>query len=99
MEINEFCNCCGAVEVGSFWGLEELDLSSRVRALENSLKDYYDGEDGSDLHGCVIATTSGENSKIMTAALAAWGMKEMLKFVNPKTGNTVTLWAKAINQK
>ena len=79
-----FPNCCGALEVGSFYnscGGWRVDLSTI------SPKD----------RGLMIATTIALQVDAIEA-LEANGWERNLTFRNPNTLATVTLWTKLINQ-
>ena len=103
--IEEFANCCGALELGSVdymfrdWNLPRDETPPTVDAL---CADY---ERQLQLHqamhhdfGLVIATTSTGNKPTAIEALKQWGMEPVVKFFNPNSENTCTLWVKTINQ-
>lgn len=100
METNQFQYCCGAEEISGFYGTSS-EIKARIKAyLDQQLdfiKDYEADGDMGEIAGAYIATTIPSQRPAITA-LRALKFKEVFTFVNPGTGNKVTLWAKKLRR-
>jgi len=97
MEKNDFQHCCGAVEIGNFYGTARSIrqfIQGEIESCQEAVKD------GSDLdyvetYGSMIATTIPSQRSAVTA-LKSLKFKKVFTFQNPNTGRPVTLWAKKL---
>lgn len=102
METSVFNYCCGAEEISGFQGTSR-EIKARISAYLSQqldlVKDYESdgGTEGSEIPGAYIATTIASQRPAITA-LRALKFKEVFTFVNPVTGNKVTLWAKKLRR-
>ena len=94
MDNEAFQYCCGAEEIGNLLGLTTKSLHS---FLEAQLADLHADPDSLDYYpaGAFVATTTA-NQRAAVLALRANKFREVFTFVNPGTGNKVTLWARKL---
>lgn len=92
MEIafNQFANCCGVNEIGSFGNDDDIDNG-------NFTKDdlFEEIEAHTNDNNYVVATTIEDQSTAI-AGLKKNGFEPIAKFRNGINGNVVTMWGKAM---
>jgi len=95
-----FEHCCGAVEIGEFGSANYQQVKSSILTTINDYKSEVtmaqeDGFDPVEVPGAMVATTV-PSQRPAIRALKALKFKQALTFVNPGTGNKVTLWVKKL---
>jgi hypothetical protein len=100
MDLESFPGCCGIYILQDFYFDYDGDtIADRVKSIKAELISQYHNS-GGPIREAVIATISQHQTKLWRTPLLRCGFRQIKKFTNPNTGNTVYVyWRDPIKTK
>ena len=100
MDLESFPGCCGIYVLQDFYhDYDGADLTSRIEYINSELHSSFHAKDGI-VREAIVATLNQHQIKIWRTPLVRCGFRQIKKFINPNTGNTVYVyWRDPIKRK